>query len=114
MLAAPSLLALPQLAIVGSRNPTPGGRDSAHRFAQFLAGHGFTITSGLALGVDGAAHAGALAARGRTVAVMGTGIDRLYPARHQKLAEEIVATGGALATEFPPGLGSPKIGRASW
>lgn len=104
----PAILSLPQLAIVGSRNPTPGGRDSAHRFAQFLAEHGFTITSGLALGVDGAAHAGALAARGRTVAVMGTGIDRLYPARHKKLAEEIVATGGALVTEFPPGLGSQR------
>lgn len=99
----PSILGLPQLAIVGSRNPTPGGRDSAHRFAQFLAGHGFTITSGLALGVDGAAHSGALAAQGRTIAVMGTGIDRLYPARHKVLAEQIVASGGALVTEFPPG-----------
>src|SRR5690554_3142560 len=96
----PSILSLPQLALVGSRNPTPGGRDSAHRFAQFLAGHGFAITSGLALGVDGAAHAGALAAQGRTIAVMGTGIDRLYPARHKALAEQIVDSGGALVTEF--------------
>lgn len=104
----PAILSLPQLAIVGSRTPTPGGRDNANRFAQFLAEHGFTITSGLALGVDGAAHTGALAAQGRTIAVMGTGIDRLYPARHKALAEQIVASGGALITEFPLGLGAQK------
>src|SRR5690625_5388183 len=92
---------MPQLAIVGSRNPTPGGRDSAHRFAQFLAGHGFTITSGLALGVDGAAHSGALAAQGRTIAVMGTGRDRLYPAPHKVLADKIVASGRGRGDELP-------------
>jgi DNA processing protein len=100
----PSLLSMPQLAIVGSRNPTPGGRDNAYRFAQFLAGNGFAVTSGLALGVDGAAHSGALEADGRTIAVMGTGIDRLYPSRHKALAEQIVAKGGALVTEFPLGV----------
>lgn len=94
-------LSLPQLAIVGSRNPTPGGSDNAHQFARFLAGAGFTITSGLALGVDGAAHRGALAAGGRTIAVLGTGIDRMYPARHRQLAQDIVAQGGALVSEFP-------------
>lgn len=101
ILGDPTCLNLPQVAIVGSRNPTPGGSDNAYQFARFLAGAGFVVTSGLALGVDGAAHAGALAADGRTVAVLGTGIDRLYPARHRRLAEDIVARGGALVSEFP-------------
>ena len=93
----------PQLAIVGSRNPTPGGRDTAADFAEHLAGGGLTITSGLALGVDAAAHLGALAAGAATVAVMGTGPDRVYPARHRDLAHRIVAEGGVLVTEFPVG-----------
>lgn len=101
VLGDPACLNLPQIAIVGSRNPTPGGSDNAYQFARFLAGAGFTITSGLALGVDGAAHAGALAVEGRTVAVLGTGIDRIYPARHRRLAQDIVAQGGALVSEFP-------------
>ncbi|MDQ2077070.1 DNA-processing protein DprA [Marinimicrobium sp. ABcell2] len=104
----PSILSLPQLAVVGSRNPTPGGRDNARQFARFLAGNGFAITSGLALGVDGAAHVGALEAEGRTIAIMGTGIDRLYPSRHKTLAEQIVAGGGALVTEFPLGAKSQR------
>jgi DNA processing protein len=94
-------LSFPQLAIVGSRNPTPGGRDNAFAFARYLAAHGFTITSGLALGIDGAAHQGALAAAGHTIAVFGTGIDRIYPSRHRQLAEQILAEGGAWVSEFP-------------
>lgn len=101
-----SCLGLPQLAVVGSRNPTGGGRENAHRFAEFMATHGFAITSGLALGVDGAAHEGALAAQGRTVAVMGTGIDKIYPARHRDLAQRILDAGGALVSELPLGTGS--------
>lgn len=94
----------PQLAIVGSRNPTPGGRDTAAAFAQHLAGVGLTITSGLALGIDAAAHEGALQAGGGTVAVMGTGPDRIYPARNRELAHHIAEAGGVLVTEFPVGV----------
>ena len=100
-----ALLSQPQLAVVGSRNPTPGGRDNAAAFAQSLAGAGLTITSGLALGIDGAAHRGALAA-GTTIAVAGTGLDRVYPPRHRELAHQIV-NAGALVSEFPLGT-SPR------
>jgi DNA processing protein len=96
------LLSEPQLAIVGSRNPTPGGRKIAHEFAAYLAGCGLVIDSGLALGIDAAAHRGALARGAPTVAVLGTGPDRIYPARHFDLAHEIAAC-GALVSEFPPG-----------
>jgi DNA processing protein len=92
----------PQLAIVGSRNPTPGGRENAHRFAGELTRCGLTITSGLAIGVDAAGHRGALDAGGRTVAVCGTGLDATYPRANAALADEIAAR-GALASEFPPG-----------
>ncbi len=95
------LLGLPQIAIVGSRNATPDGRETARRFATYLASRGFCITSGLAEGVDAAAHAGALDAGGATIAVCGTGLDRVYPARHVELAERI-RTAGALVSEFPP------------
>ena len=90
------------LAVVGSRRPTPQGADHARRFATELGAAGWTVVSGLAQGVDGAAHEGALAAGAPTVAVMGTGPDRIYPARHRKLAHRIAAS-GALVSEFPPG-----------
>ncbi len=96
------LLCAPQIAIVGSRQCTPGGAQIAFDFASELAAAGFAITSGLALGIDGQAHRGALAARGRTVAIMATGTDKIYPSRHRALAGEIEA-GGLLLTEFPPG-----------
>lgn len=99
----PAVLSLPQLAIIGSRNPTPTGRGIALDFASELAASGFAITSGLALGIDGAAHQGALRAQGTTIAVLGTGIDQVYPARHQQIAADIVAGGGALVSEFPLG-----------
>lgn len=99
----PEVLRDPQLAMVGSRNPTPGARETAVAFARHLAACGLTITSGLAMGIDGAAHEGALEA-GRTLAVMGTGPDRVYPAAHRHLARRIAAQ-GALLTEFPPGMG---------
>jgi DNA processing protein len=95
-------LCLPQLAIVGSRNPTQLGRDTAQQFAQHLAAAGLAITSGLALGIDGAAHRGALAAAGRTIAVLGCGLDVLYPREHASLALEIAAS-GALVSEMPTG-----------
>ena len=101
-----ALLSGPQLAVVGSRNPTPMGRENAHAFAKSLAAAGLTVTSGLALGIDGAAHRGALEAGGATVAVAGTGLDRVYPARHRELAHEI-AKHGALVSEYP--LGTPPL-----
>ncbi len=101
----PGLLCAPQVAIVGSRHCTPGGAQIAFDFAAELGAAGLAIVSGLALGIDGRAHRGALAAGGRTLAVMATGPDRVYPARHRALAREIEA-GGLLLTEFPPGCGA--------
>lgn len=96
------LLSDPQLAVVGSRHPTPGGAETARAFAAHLARSGLVITSGLALGIDAAAHEGALDAGGATVAVIATGPDRVYPARHRELARRIVQA-GALVSEFPVG-----------
>src|SRR5690606_29932115 len=100
----PGILAEPQLAIVGSRNPTAGGRDIARQFAAHLARCGLTITSGLAEGIDGASHEGALEARGQTIAVCGTGLGQVYPAHHAALAARIGAE-GALVSELAPDMG---------
>jgi DNA processing protein len=91
------------IAIVGARAASDAGRRMAQRLGLELAAKGFTVVSGLARGIDGEAHQGALDAGGRTVAVMGCGIDVIYPAEHRKLAEAIIAGGGALVTEFPVG-----------
>lgn len=97
-----ALLWSPQIAIVGARRATAGGLDNAKAFARAFAQGGNTVTSGLAEGIDGAAHAGALEAGGKTIAVMGTGPDVVYPRRHNDLARRIVEN-GAVVTEFPPG-----------
>jgi DNA processing protein len=94
----------PQLAIVGSRNPSPAGRDTAFELAEALAACGLGITSGLAEGIDSAAHRGALAAQGITLAVLGSGVDVVYPRHNLSLSEEIRQR-GALISEFP--LGTP-------
>jgi DNA processing protein len=100
----PDLLWQPQLAVIGSRNPTAGGRDNARDFSGEITRQGMTITSGLACGIDATAHQAALDFGGDTVAVMGTGLDRVYPASSAALAASISAR-GALVSEFP--LGTP-------
>lgn len=100
----PEELGRPQVAVVGARRATPQGLDNARDFAAGLARAGLVVTSGLALGIDGAAHAGALDAGGLSVAVAATGPDLVYPARHRELARRIVAE-GALVSEFPVGTG---------
>ncbi|MES9961640.1 MAG: DNA-processing protein DprA [Sedimenticola sp.] len=102
VIGQPDILVTPQLAIVGSRNPSASGRQTARDFAFHLARSGITITSGLATGIDGAGHEGALEAEGKTIAVTGTGLDRVYPASHHELAHRIREQ-GALVSEFPPG-----------
>jgi DNA processing protein len=98
------VLADPQLAIVGSRNPTPQGLETAGGFAEYLAARGLGITSGLAEGIDSGAHRGALQAQGITIGVLGTGIDVAYPRFNQRLHRDIEGR-GALVSEFP--LGTP-------
>lgn len=99
------LLSTMQIAIVGSRHPSRSGVENASDFAEYFSTRGLTITSGLALGIDGAAHRGALRGTGRTVAVMGNGLDGIYPRRHQRLADQIVEQGGVLVSEFSVGIG---------
>lgn len=101
-----STLKLPQIAIVGSRYPTSSGSQQAYDFAQNLSHHGLVVTSGLAKGVDGIAHQATLDAAGSTIAVLGTGIDHIYPKSHLRLAEHICEK-GALVSEFP--LGAPAM-----
>jgi DNA processing protein len=104
-----TLLNQQQIAMVGSRNASINGRDNAFDFAQKLAKVGLVITSGLALGIDGAAHKGALSVNGKTIAVVATGLDQVYPARHRLLAKNILDNDGAIISEFLPGT-SPKPG----
>ena len=99
----PLLLCSPQVAIVGSRNASQDGLAQAKAFSFELALRGLTVTSGLALGIDGRAHRGALDAKGKTIAVLGSGLERIYPAPHQALAAEIIHN-GALISEFWPWL----------
>lgn len=98
----PACLLEPQLAMVGSRNPTAGGRATAREFAASFARLGLAITSGLALGIDAACHEGTLAAGGITIAVLGCGLDVVYPRENAALADRVAAS-GALVSEFPPG-----------
>jgi DNA processing protein len=93
----------PRVAIVGSRRPSPYGEAVAEQLGADLARAGVIVVSGLALGIDAAAHRGALTGGGITIAVMGTGVDIVYPAAHSRLAGEIVAAGGALVSQFPDG-----------
>jgi DNA processing protein len=97
-----AVLAAPQLAMVGARSPTASGRSTAREFAAWFARAGFTVTSGLATGIDAASHEGALAGGGTTIAVFATGLDRIYPAEHCVLAARIRAH-GTLVSEFPRG-----------
>ena len=96
-------LSKPQLAMVGSRHPTQVGKENAFAFAKHLS-NVFVVNSGFALGVDAASHLGALAGSGQTIAVMGAGLNSIYPARHRDLADEVIAN-GALVSEFPPEVG---------
>ncbi len=98
-----SVISQPGIAVVGTRHPTPYGLGMAERLACDLAGRGLVIFSGLARGVDAAAHRGAVHARGKTVAVFGTGVDTVYPKESKRLVEQILAFGGAVISEFPLG-----------
>jgi DNA processing protein len=97
----PGLLSQPSLALVGTRHPTPYGLGMAERLSCDLAARRLVIVSGLARGIDAAGHRGALAGRGQTIAIFGTGVDVVYPRENQRLADQILATGGALCSEFP-------------
>lgn len=108
VVGTPAALWTAQVGVVGSRNPTSGGRDNARSFAAAFARAGLSITSGLADGVDAEAHRAALDVKAITIAVMGTGPDLIYPAIHRELAHAIVDAGGALVTEFSPGVGAKR------
>ncbi len=99
----PTVLTKPGLAIVGTRHPTPYGSGMAERLSCDLAAQGLVIISGMARGVDTAGHRGAITAKGKTVAVFGTGVDVIYPKENSRLSEQILALGGALISEFPLG-----------
>lgn len=91
------------IAVVGTRKATGEGKATAKKFARELAGKGFAVVSGLALGIDGAAHEGCLDAKGYTVAVLANGLDHIYPRTHEKLAAKILEAGGAIVSEYPCG-----------
>jgi len=101
VMGKPELLITPQIAVVGSRSPTISGINNTQSFCQALANRGVTITSGLALGIDGEAHRATLAAKGNTIAVCGTGLNRVYPGQHRELAH-LIAEQGALVSELHP------------
>jgi DNA processing protein len=94
---------IPTVALIGSRKPTPYGREVAHRLGFELAQKGVIVLSGLALGIDGIAHRGALEAGGVTIAVLGNGLPNIYPSRHHTLGKQIVESGGAILSEYDPG-----------
>ena len=96
-----------QLAMVGSRNPSADGAEIAYRFAHFLSDQGMVITSGMALGIDAQSHYGALQGKAKSIAVAGTGLDRIYPAAHKELAWQLVEQ-GAIISEYPLGTGPMK------
>ena len=99
----PAALAGPSIAVIGTRHPTIYGRETSRRFGFQLAGAGYVVVSGLALGIDTEAHRGAVQARGRTVAVVGGALDCLYPRENKELARELAAMGGAVVSEYPFG-----------
>src|SRR5947209_435953 len=99
----PEVLTQPGIAMVGTRHPTPYGCGMAERLACDLAAQGLVIISGMARGVDTASHRGAISAKGKTVAVFGTGVDVIYPKENSRLSEQILALGGALVSEFAMG-----------
>jgi DNA processing protein len=98
----PDCLKGPAIAVVGTRTPTPAGKRLAEAFGRYLAKKGIVVVSGLALGIDTAAHEGCLAAGGRTVAVLPSGIYNIYPRENKALADRIVKAGGCLVSEYPP------------
>lgn len=100
------LISRPQIGIVGSRNPSSNGREIAHNFAKHFSEVGFSVTSGLAEGIDAAAHKGALLGAASTIAVLGNGLDQVYPASHRHLAQDVIEQ-GALVSEFP--IGTPPL-----
>src|SRR6202167_948699 len=99
----PEVLTQPGIAMVGTRHPTPYGSGMAERLSCDLAAQGLVIISGMARGVDTASHRGAISAKGKTIAVFGTGVDVIYPKENSRLSEQILALGGALISEFPLG-----------
>jgi DNA processing protein len=99
----PTATAAPTLTIVGTRRATPDGKTIAHNFARELAAASFTIVSGLAFGIDAAAHEGCLETGGTTVAVLARGVDKFYPREHENLGWRILENGGAIISEYPPG-----------
>lgn len=103
VIGAAAILNNLQLAVVGSRNPSHAGKLITQSLAAELCGNGWTVTSGLALGIDACAHRGALDAGGKTVAVLGCGVDVIYPKRHAQLYQQIIRQGGCIVSEFLPG-----------